>query len=376
MTKLAILGANGQVGAELCLLFARMPGIELIPVCRTRSGSAFLRWQGIACRHGRVADPAEAPALIGDCDVIVNCILSTGSPRDMRRAEDQVSRAIARLSRADAVIVHLSTQSVYGDAAPGRWRWRNPYGRAKLATERTLRRACATAGRQCFILRLGHVCGPLQNISSDIRERILRGEVILPRTEGASNTVYTVTIRDAVLMAISAKFRPGIYDLMNVPQWSWRKVYACEAAAVGVELQANYVDVHPRPSPVRRLVALSGLPIHALAAAPWWRDLMASAIAYMPLRLSRHAHAWWQRSRARREIAALSRPPQLPEGLDWRTNGSVFPPGMPTTEDSLAASPYGGLLSTNRCWPEDLPKSGARTRDVQKPADQAQSAIP
>jgi nucleoside-diphosphate-sugar epimerase len=374
MTRLAILGANGQVGAELCLLFARMPGIELIPVCRTRSGSAFLRWQGIACRHGRVAEPAEASALIGDCDVIVNCILSTGSPRDMRRTEDQVSRVIARFSRADAVIVHLSTQSVYGNAAPGRWRWRNPYGRAKLATERKLRQACRAARRQCFIFRLGHVCGPLQNISADIRERILCGEVILPRDDGASNTVYTVTIRDAVVMAMSAKFSPGTYDLMNVTQWSWRQVYEFEAAAVGVELQAEYVDVPSRPSTLRRLVGSFSRPMHALADQPWWRDLIASTIAYMPVRLSRHAHAWWHRSRARREMAALSRPLLLPQGLDWRANGSHFPPGMPATEESLAARAYDSLLSTDRCWPDDLPKSGVRTRDVRKPAEEAQSA--
>jgi nucleoside-diphosphate-sugar epimerase len=374
MTRVAILGANGQVGAELCLLFARMPGIELIPVCRTRSGSAFLRWQGIACRHGRVAEPAEAPSLIGDCDVIVNCVLSTGSPRDMRRAEDRVSRAIARFSRADAVIVHLSTQSVYGNAAPGRWRWRNPYGRTKLATEKTLRRACRAARKQCFIFRLGHVCGPLQNISADIRERILRGEVILPTGDAASNTVYTVTIRDAVVMAMSAKFSPGTYDLMNVTQWSWRQVYEFEAASAGVELQAAYVGVPPRPSALRHLMGSFSRPMHALAAQLWWRDLIASTIAYVPVRLSRHAHAWWHRSRALREIAALSRPPRLPEGLDWRANGSHFPPGMPATEESLAARPYDSLLSTDRCWPDDLPKSDVRTRDVQKPAQEAQSA--
>ncbi|MGH8211171.1 MAG: NAD(P)H-binding protein, partial [Steroidobacteraceae bacterium] len=87
MLKVGIVGANGQVGAELCLLLAARKDIELIAICRSRSGSAFLRWHGIACRHGRVADQADAARLLSDCDIVVNSSLASGTPAEIRRIE-------------------------------------------------------------------------------------------------------------------------------------------------------------------------------------------------------------------------------------------------------------------------------------------------
>ena len=140
MPKLAVIGANGQVAAELCLLFKNMPGIDLVPICRNPSGSAFLRYSGIACRHGRIADPTEAPRLIGDCDAILNCALGTGTPREIRAFDRKLLRNLFACSPDGAVIIHCSTLMVHGDPRPGRWiRYRNPYGRAKLAAEGRVR---------------------------------------------------------------------------------------------------------------------------------------------------------------------------------------------------------------------------------------------
>ena len=358
--KVAVLGANGQVGAELCLLLARVPGLELVPVCRNRSGSAFLRWQGVACRHGRPAEPLQAAALFSDCDAVVNCALATGSPRAMRRMEDRIVQSMVEHSRPGTVLVHFSTQSVYGDAQPGRLiRWRSLYGRAKLATERHLTRVARGAGRAVFIFRLGHVCGPLQDITHSIREEILDGPPALPQGDGPSNTVFTVTIRDAVLSAIADKLRPGTYDLMNVPQWTWTEVYAYEAEVAGRALNlrrvpagATHAGIAPALAGVlRRLVA-------GAASNSFLRQLAGSLIAYAPDSLSRRSHAWWHRIRARRQIAELSGGRALAEHLSWIANGSRFPPDLAPTRVALESNPYEGIgdaPSGHGVWPEDLP---------------------
>src|SRR5580700_7285514 len=192
MVRLGMVGANGQVGAELCLMFAGRGDLELVPICRNRSGSAFLRWHGIACRHGRVADPEDAPRLLSDCDVIVNSSLAGGSPSQIRRVEDQIIRSIFRYSKRSATVIHFSTQSVYGDPRPNRRiRWRNPYGRAKLVSERTARTEARRNGKPAYILRLGHVCGALQEISNTIRAGIQARSVVLPAENRSSNTVHT-----------------------------------------------------------------------------------------------------------------------------------------------------------------------------------------
>jgi nucleoside-diphosphate-sugar epimerase len=355
MPKVAVLGANGQVGAELCLLLARTPEVDLVPIARNRSGSAFLRWHGIRCRHGRPAVAAEAPGLLADCDVVVNSALASGTPAQMRRTEDAMVTNAFACSRPGATIIHFSTQNVYGDPTRDRMiRWRSLYGRAKLATEaRVLSRARRT-GKPAYILRLGHVCGALQQISHNIRQEITENRVVLPDRDMDSNTVYTATIVDALLSIIRRKVRPGTYDLMNVPQWTWRTVYEYEARATGYELNPTIVASPAAATPVLRRV-IRGMA--DVAGASFARQLAASALARLPPTLSERGQAWWYRKRARSEIASVFRAatPTYADHLAWRSNGGVFIPALMSTELALANSDATGLATPEVAkWSEDL----------------------
>ena len=73
MHTIAVIGANGQVGSEVCLFLSLYGDIKVFPISRTRLGSAFLRICGLSCRHGSVADTVYAPALLEGCDVVVDC---------------------------------------------------------------------------------------------------------------------------------------------------------------------------------------------------------------------------------------------------------------------------------------------------------------
>jgi nucleoside-diphosphate-sugar epimerase len=360
MPKVAILGANGQVGAELCLLLSQDPSIDLVPVCRNRTGSAFLRWMGVRCRHGRPAVAEEAPFLFGDCDFIINSALASGSPADMRRAEDAIVRNAFRYSPPHAQVIHFSTQSVYGDARPGQLiRWRSLYGRAKLATERCVRSEAGRSGKTAYILRLGHVGGTLQDISNNIRREINEERVVLPEADTASNLVYTATIVDAIMTIIRGGATvPGCYDLMNVPQWTWREVYEFEAAAVGSQLRADVVPAPRRIPGSRRLVAGAVRVVSDFAATPLVRQLVASSLARLPTHLSARAHAWWHCKRARTELAALGQSRAPAEHLTWVANGTRFLPGLQRTTDVLAQSHIPALSrQQGLSWAEDLPRA-------------------
>jgi hypothetical protein len=45
------------------------------------------------------------------------------------------------------------------------------------------------------------------------------------KAEKASNVVHTVTIADAVRRCTFDSISPGLYSLVNVPQWSWKEVF-------------------------------------------------------------------------------------------------------------------------------------------------------
>ncbi len=356
MPRVAVLGANGQVGAELCLLLAGVPGIELVPISRNRSGSAFLRWHGIRCRHGRPAVAAEAPGLLGDCDVVVNSALASGTPAQMRQTEDAIVHNAFAFSRSGAVIIHFSTQSVYGDPTAGKLiRWRSLYGRAKLATEGQVRAAARRFRKPAHIFRLGHVCGALQQISNDIRQEISENRVVLPEQDRLSNTVYTATILEAVLAAIQGRVAPGRYDLMNVPQWTWRAVYEYEARATAHELRPTIIAAPtPAPLPIRAMRGMARLAADA-AAGPLARQLVATALARLPTKLSERGQAWWYRKRARSEIASLSSSRTPANHLYWEPNGSHFIDALTPTAELLGRNPRVDLSRPRTAmWSEDL----------------------
>jgi nucleoside-diphosphate-sugar epimerase len=357
MPKVAVLGANGQVGAELCLLLSRRPEVETVPICRNRTGSAFLRYCGIACRHGHPADPHDAPRLLGDCDAVVNSALASGTPRQIRCIENKLIHNAVAFSKPGATIIHFSTQSVYGDPRAGRLiRWQDPYGSAKLASERLVRREARRTGKPAFLLRLGHVCGEFQNISQDIRRSLLDRMVVLTQLDVISNTVYTATIVDAILTILAGKEISGTYDLMNQPQWTWRQVYEQEARLCRGRFEAVTAEVQARrslPAQLRQVIVRAA---GEVATAPVTRRLGAMVLAYLPEPLSARAQAWWHCKRARAEISSLRRSAIPPEHLSFVANGHSFLRSLSPTAELLAENPYRELASTGRGrWPADLP---------------------
>jgi nucleoside-diphosphate-sugar epimerase len=360
MTKVAILGANGQVGAELCLLLRDRSDIDLVPICRNRSGSAFLRWQGISCRHGRPADPKRAAALFGDCDVIVNSSLATGTPSEIRNNEDGIIHNMFAYSKAGTKIIHFSTQSVYGDPDPRRIiRWRNPYGRVKIESERQVRKAQRRFGKDAFILRLGHVCGRLQEISNTIREEIRSDCVVLPDKDCSSNTVYTVAIIDAVDRIIQGQTPAGTYDCMNSPAWTWRQVYEFEAAACERPMTPTLAGSLSGARGFRVIGILSGLAT-ALSTSRPMRNLVAKLFAYVPKEANARALAWWYVKRAAGEISALNTGLVPTDHLSWVANGvRPLPAATPTIELLKGSKFITNVEPTIGSWPDDLPNAAA-----------------
>jgi nucleoside-diphosphate-sugar epimerase len=363
MLRVAVLGANGQVGAELCLLLAQVPGIELVPVCRNPTGSAFLRYSGIACRHGRPADPNEAPGLFGDCDVVVNCALGAGTPAEIRSFDRQLIRNMVEYSPPSAVIVHFSTLMIYGDPRPGKlFRFRNAYGRAKFAAESQVKAATSRAGKTAYILRLGHVCGPLQNITDKIRKEISQGQVVLPENDAASNTVYTVTILDALISIMAGKERAGTYDLTNAPQWTWREVYEFEGRLSAQAFSPRIVAAAFSGPLVSKTAIVRWLKksISRCLSTPAARRSVEKLLAIAPSAINDRAQATWSMMRARAEIGALLANSMPAEELSWirldrRTLSNLQP-----TKRLLENSPLVDIPEdVRRRWPKDLEAGSA-----------------
>jgi len=253
--KIAVMGASGQVGAELCLFLRYVYDVDVVPISRSRMGSAYLRYAGLACRHGDPAQPEDASSLYSDCDAIVNLALPglTGDFSAAKRTHDALIQNAMTFSRPGAVQIYSSTMSVYGDARVDQQMViSNLYAREKKRGEMRARVFAAKYEKPLFVFRLGHVCGELQGITLLIRQMITRGEIAIPQTERLSNTVYVATIADAIMTAVSTPSLAGTYDLMNVPQWTWQEVVEYEAARIGETALIVPVELPMQTSGVRQ----------------------------------------------------------------------------------------------------------------------------
>lgn len=307
MSVIGVIGANGQVGAELVMILRQWPGIEVVPVCRNRAGSAFLRLNGVECRHGLVSDPAEAPQLIGDCDVIVNLALA---PSTLPYAARRLNRALIEqsivASRPGARIIYSSTTMVYGEPLLGdRVAWPSAYGREKLRCERDVARLCRRHGRSHYVLRFGHVCGQLQNLSLGMIAQIEAGTVCLPREDTPSDSVQMATIVDAVLKIAAGREPPGTYDLVSRPQWTWRMVYEHEARRAGLQLDLREIEVGVHGASALSLSGALRSAMRAVAANPKLKETGLQLLSAMSPTLNQRLRATNYQNRANAEIAAL-----------------------------------------------------------------------
>ncbi len=312
MTKVVVLGANGQVGAEVCLLLEKHADVTVIPVCRNPGSSSFLRYHGLACRHGIPADPEQARELLADADVVLNFAFVRGLPSATRRVHEDLIANSFRCSPADARVIFISTLSVYGFPTALGFRRNTAYGREKLFCEEVARREGARAGKPVTIFRLGHVCGDLQAITARIRSEVESGPLELRQNgDYPSNTTYTATLVEAVQLVIAERVAPGTHDLVRTPERSWREVYAYEADQVGAAFRQVERAVSASPGPFGRAVAwLGGIPRRAAGVARSsvrLRDLTRTLVSRLPGTQNRRLNAIYNRSRARAEIAALTR---------------------------------------------------------------------
>jgi nucleoside-diphosphate-sugar epimerase len=320
MKRVAILGANGQVGAEVCLRLRHAEDLEVVPVVRNLSGSAFLRLNGMECRHGRIADLADARRLIGDCDAVVSFALSTTAiPRVDREINARILRGIVEAAKPGVPIVLASTIMVY---APGlKLRVPDSYGLEKLAAERLLSRLSRRSHHPLFVFRLGHVLGELQNITRKICTEIREGNVALPHQgQRASNTVFTAAIVEAVAQVTRGTANPGTYDLITSPQWTWLNVYESYAAQLGLALSLAPAELvrdqrlssRSTGSPLRRM-------LRYLAAHHALTERLTYVLAFLPHSVNQQMYLRYLQTRAVTEIGALKQRASIePCVEDWR----------------------------------------------------------
>ena len=232
--KIAVLGANGQVGSETCLYLRRYPDVEVVPISRSLPNSVLLRRCGFSPRIGSLKDEAAARELIGDCEVVVDFTLPKGTTEQMRATNEQIIRSALLGGDRLKTYVYMSTMAVH------RLQRDDPiyraYGATKRHAEKYMLKTARAAGKEAYVLRLAQVHGEVQSVSRNSL-RDLAGRPGVPATvvSGPSCTVFVFSVAEAIRKAALREFAPGTYTLISEPSWSWRDIHTYYAGRLGVE---------------------------------------------------------------------------------------------------------------------------------------------
>ena len=247
--KILLLGASGQIGAELCRSLAPLGSVI---ACSRGDERSPIDLAGLETLAARVS--AHRPQLI------VNAAAYTdvdGAESEAELAHDINARAVGVLgecaARLAAPIIHFSTDYVFDGAARTPYREDAPtaplnvYGRSKRAGEDAL----LTGDSACLVLRTSWVYGLrgrnfLRTVLRLAREQPkLR---IVDDQRGSPTWARTVADVTALLVAKlgfrEAAYAPyrGLYHLTNAGETSWHG-FAREILA---RLPDGVLDTRPR----------------------------------------------------------------------------------------------------------------------------------
>jgi len=240
--RVAIAGANGQVGTETCLYLRQWPDIRPVAICRSNLAGAFLRRFDIECRTGNLQDPGQARELLAGCQVVVDFSLPAGIFAEMQPAIRAVVTNCIEQAPAGAAFVYGSSEMAYGmRQSPG-----EPFRSYRLsrtvygASKRFGENVAQALGRRCnhpvYVLRLGQVHGELQNVTQHLLASLRPGPAYIP--DALSDTVFVYSIAEALAQIARGRENPGKYTLVSGPQWPWLDVYGYYARRAGIDPQA------------------------------------------------------------------------------------------------------------------------------------------
>jgi nucleoside-diphosphate-sugar epimerase len=226
----------------VALFLSLRPDIQVVPICRSSIGSAFLHHCGLSSRIGAMNDASAARELMAGLDLVADFSLPLGAAGEMRRRTQSGVTHLVRESPAGCRVVYISTQMAFGIRPGGTDRRYHfiagtTYGATKRYGEHLVERLARAARKEAYVLRLGQVHGELQSVSRQMRATFLaERKVSLPDT--VSDTVFAYTIAEALANIAVGKEKPGVYTLMSTPDWHWRDIYEqyCEEAGKRPEL--------------------------------------------------------------------------------------------------------------------------------------------
>tara|TARA_Y100000814_G_scaffold277458_1_gene238477 strand:- start:32 stop:1093 length:1062 start_codon:yes stop_codon:yes gene_type:complete len=231
MKKIAVIGANGQVGTEVCIHLKEIDDFEVIPICRSNSSTAFLRKIGLDCKVVDMEDSEQVREILTDIDIVIDFSYPKGTAKKVREMTRRIISNVLRYAPTDSLFIYMSSIVAFGVHSSSPWVRRHvfshtPYGALKRYGERVTRFLGLFNRKKIYILRLGQVHGEMQSVGRKMEKEIENRHLSIPFSGNVhSPTVFCSTISEAICSIVKGKEKPGRYTLVSNPEPTWRELY-------------------------------------------------------------------------------------------------------------------------------------------------------
>ena len=284
--RVAVLGANGQLGADLVLAF-RQAGDEVVPL-----------------DHKDVEVSDEASVMSALSKAPAGLVVNTTAMHNVEQCELDPARAFAVnalgtkfLARAcqtrGAAFVHISTDYVFGGEKRTPYvesdtpRPVNAYGISKLAGEHF----ALCENPKTFVVRVSALYGsnPCRAKGGDNFVRLMirlaqeRGKVKVVDDEFVSPT-YTMDLANQIVrLAKSGQF--GVYHATSAGQCTWHEFASAILREAGIDVVPEVATGADFPAKVRRpaysVLDNKALRDRGLDVMPGWQDALKRYISLL-----------------------------------------------------------------------------------------------
>lgn len=242
--RIAIVGANGQVGKEISSIFSAW-GHNVTALVRNPYGAAYFHTHGIPYVIGNVAKSNTADSALENADIVVVAAVVRGEFKVAAKLNEEILAACVGKANTRACVVFFSSIRVFSRQIDHNLKWFEPlpsYDREKKISEAVFRRMCQARDIRGRLFRLGHVVGRHQAKTRKFAEALKGGSVLGVDPRRASNVVHTVTICDAILKASREEDAFISATVVNEPQWTWRMVF--ESLETSTQIQFRSPRCH------------------------------------------------------------------------------------------------------------------------------------
>ena len=253
MTRVVVLGANGQLGTELVGVLRVAEGYDVRPLTHDEI---------------EVGDPESVRAAVERerPDVVINCAAfhrvddCEDHPQEALRVNALGALNVARTcARLDAVCVHISTDYVFRGRGRGPYRGDDPpsplnvYGASKLAGEHLVALACPRS----LVVRVASLFGPapVRGKSRHFVDAILAQAVAAKPLAVVNDIRMSPTYTPDAARALEALVRQharGLIHVTNAGSCSWYEFATQIVSFAGLGAVVRLVSASPNSTRARR----------------------------------------------------------------------------------------------------------------------------